>query len=73
MRRDFKIFDSDTHLNPSAETLESYFDAAMRKRLPEWERFPFASAGPVRFSNRRTATVTSSRRGPAGVRSACVF
>jgi len=28
MRHDFKIFDSDTHLNPSAETLEPYFDTA---------------------------------------------
>ena len=36
MRGGFKIFDSDTHLNPLAETLEPYFDAAMRQRLPEW-------------------------------------
>ena len=36
MRDGFKIFDSDTHLNPLAETLEPYFDAAMLKRLPEW-------------------------------------
>jgi len=43
MRGGFKIFDSDTHLNPNAETLEPYFDAAMRKRLPEWEscKVPF--------------------------------
>jgi hypothetical protein len=43
MRHGFKIFDSDTHLNPMAETLEPYFDAAMRKRLPEWEscKVPF--------------------------------
>ena len=43
MRHNFKIYDSDTHLNPSAETLEPYFDAAMRKRLPEWEscKVPF--------------------------------
>ena len=37
MRRGFKIFDSDTHLNPMVETLEPYFDAAMRQRLPEWQ------------------------------------
>ena len=36
MRDGFKIFDADTHLNPLAETLEPYFDAAMRQRLPEW-------------------------------------
>ena len=66
MRHGFKIFDSDTHLNPLAETLEPYFDAAMRKRLPEWEscKVPFASAGPARFCNHLTATVTSSRKEP---------
>src|ERR1044071_1810502 len=43
MRGGFKIFDSDTHLNPNAETLEPYFDETMRKRLPEWEscKVPF--------------------------------
>jgi len=39
MRNGYKIFDSDTHVNPMAETLEPYFDAGMRKRLPEWEEF----------------------------------
>ena len=43
MRQRFKIFDSDTHLSPNAETLEPYFDANMRERLPEWEncKVPF--------------------------------
>ena len=31
MRQRFKIFDSDTHLSPNAETLEPYFDANMRE------------------------------------------
>ncbi|MGH7852948.1 MAG: amidohydrolase family protein, partial [Candidatus Binatia bacterium] len=39
MRQRFKIFDSDTHLAPNVETLEPYFDANIRKRLPEWESF----------------------------------
>jgi predicted TIM-barrel fold metal-dependent hydrolase len=39
MRDGLKIFDADTHLNPMAETLEPYFDLAIRKRLPEWENF----------------------------------
>jgi hypothetical protein len=39
MRQNFKVFDSDTHLAPNAETLEPYFDANIRKRLPEWESF----------------------------------
>jgi len=43
MRDGFKIYDSDTHISPMAETLEAYFDPAMRKRLPEWEscKVPF--------------------------------
>src|SRR5207249_3375957 len=51
MRQRFKIFDSDTHLSPNAETLEPYFDANMRKRLPEWENckvpFRFGWAGEI--------------------------
>ena len=39
MRQRFKIFDSDTHLAPNVETLEPYFDANIRKRMPEWESF----------------------------------
>jgi predicted TIM-barrel fold metal-dependent hydrolase len=39
MRSGIKIFDADTHLNPTAESLEPYFDPAMRARLAEWERF----------------------------------
>jgi len=43
MRDGFKVYDSDTHLAPSAETLETYFDASMRKLLPEWQscKVPF--------------------------------
>lgn len=43
MRDGFKVYDSDTHLAPSAETLDPYFDPAMRKRLSEWEncKVPF--------------------------------
>ena len=32
MRQGFKVFDSDTHLGPNLETLEPYFDAAIRKQ-----------------------------------------
>jgi uncharacterized protein len=39
MRNGYKIFDSDTHIAPMAETLEPYFDASIRHRVPEWEQF----------------------------------
>lgn len=74
MRDGFKIYDSDTHPSPMAETLEPYFDAAMRKRLPEWEscKGPIRAVGRRKFSNRRIATATSSKNDPAGARS-CGF
>ena len=34
-----RFFDSDTHLNPMAETLEPYFDPAMRQRMPATRLF----------------------------------
>jgi len=39
MRNGYKIFDSDTHIAPMAETLEPYFEASIRHRLTEWEEF----------------------------------
>src|SRR6266849_2773949 len=39
MRNGFKVWDTDTHLHPSVETLEQYFDTSMKARLPELERF----------------------------------
>ena len=39
MRNGHRVYDSDTHLAPMAETLEPYFDSATRRRLPDWEEF----------------------------------
>ena len=39
MRNGFKVFDADTHLQPSVETLTSYMDAALRARQPELAQF----------------------------------
>lgn len=35
MRHDFRVYDSDTHVSPSAEILERYVDPGFRARLPE--------------------------------------
>jgi hypothetical protein len=37
MKNGFKIFDTDTHVRPSLETLEPYYDANVRASLPELE------------------------------------
>ena len=39
MRNGYKIFDSDTHIAPMAETLEPYFDASIRHSVDDWEQF----------------------------------
>src|SRR5262245_9651050 len=39
MRNGHKIFDSDTHIAPMAETLEPYFHGSIRRRLREWDQF----------------------------------
>lgn len=38
MRNGHRVFDADTHVQPSAETLEPFFDRAMRDRAAEFER-----------------------------------
>lgn len=39
MRNGYKIFDSDTHIAPMAETLEPYFESSISNRLTTWEQF----------------------------------
>jgi uncharacterized protein len=39
MKNGFKIYDTDTHIRPMLETLEPYFDANVRARLPELEKY----------------------------------
>ena len=45
MKSGFRIFDTDTHVRPSLETLEPFYDASLRARLPELE--------PYKRENRR--------------------
>jgi predicted TIM-barrel fold metal-dependent hydrolase len=39
MRSGFRIYDSDTHVQPSAETLEQYLDRDLRERVPNLAGF----------------------------------
>jgi uncharacterized protein len=39
MRNGLKIYDSDTHVQPSAETLEPYLDRDVRERVPNLAKF----------------------------------
>jgi uncharacterized protein len=39
MKDGFKVWDTDTHIRPSLETLEPFMDAALRARLPDLEQY----------------------------------
>jgi len=39
MKNGFKIWDTDTHVRPTLETLEPFYDAELRARLPEFEQY----------------------------------
>src|SRR4051812_36679713 len=39
MRNGFRVYDSDTHVDPSAETLEPYLDRDLRERVPDLDRY----------------------------------
>lgn len=39
MKDGFKVWDTDTHIRPSLETLEPFLDSATRAKLPELEQY----------------------------------
>ena len=47
MRNGYKIYDSDTHINPSAEDLLKYIDPDFRSRIPDLDAFKSANGPPV--------------------------
>ena len=48
MMNGFKVWDSDTHVEPSAEVIDKYLDPGFRNRLPELAQFrtPIAATTP---------------------------
>src|SRR5437763_15643573 len=42
MKNGFRVYDSDTHVNPAAEVLERYVDPHFRARLGELSPYRFA-------------------------------
>lgn len=60
MRQGFKVYDSDTHVNPAANILDQYVDLAFRPRLPELEpyrhQFGEAAQGSARLQQYRVGT-----------------
>ena len=60
MKDGYRVYDSDTHINPAAEILDKYVDPDFRPRLPELApyRAAITSAveGPSALHNYRTGT-----------------
>ena len=48
MRNGYKVYDSDTHIRPSADTLEKYLSAQVRELVPDLEsrKVPMSRATP---------------------------
>ena len=69
MKNGFRVYDSDTHVNPAAEVLERYVDPLFRVRLPELApyRQPIRGAveGPTYEGSRSGGSLSSSRSRPS--------
>ena len=47
MKDGFRVYDTDTHINPAAEVLDKYVDPDFRARLPELEAYRAPSGGEM--------------------------
>ncbi len=65
-----KVFDADTHVHPSVESLEPYFDPEFRARLPELEPYNVGARSdqtttPREDPSRQGSVIASTRPLPA--------
>jgi hypothetical protein len=58
VKNGYKIWDTDTHIQPTVEVVEPYYDPGFRKRLPELERYKL----PVPADNGTQSTRYSEGR-----------
>ena len=60
MRQGFKVYDSDTHVNPAADVLDRYVDSNFRARLSELtpyrRQFGRSDQGSARLDQYRIGT-----------------
>lgn len=65
MRKNFKVYDSDTHVNPAADILDQYVDPDFRPRLPELapyrQAFGEAAQGSGQLQQYRVGTKSYRR------------
>ena len=54
MKDGFRVYDTDTHINPAAEVLDKYVDPDFRARLPELA--PYRGSGGGEMHTYRAGT-----------------
>ena len=63
MRNGYRVFDADTHVHATAESLEPFLSDELRARLPNLDTFksPFKTgwAGEMRRPSERTGLIAS--------------
>ena len=72
MRNGIKVYDCDTHLRPTVETIIPYLDPDQREQAPQWGKVPCASAWRESATSPRTdITFVSAAGTKAGTKSRC--
>ena len=55
MRAGFRVYDSDTHVEPCTEVLDRYVDPSFRARLPELAQYKVIASRPIEGEPERHA------------------
>ena len=68
MREGRRVYDADTHVQPTAEALEPYLSARVRELVPTWTRGSrrYGSAWPAKSARSHIATSTAVGGGEGG-------
>ena len=62
MKDGLRVYDADTHVEPSAEVLEKYVDPGFRARLPDLAQYrvPIRPGNPGGSPDRKSTRLNSS-------------
>ena len=66
MRNGYKVYDSDTHIRPSADTLEKYLSARVRELVPDLESRKVAPRAAREESDTPAPKIFRLRSGAGG-------
>lgn len=66
MRNGYKVYDTDTHIRPSAGTLEKYLSARVRELVPDLESYKVRHRAPREESSAPSPVIFRLRKGAGG-------